>query len=184
MGYARNKIVFCFLFFFPLCSLLLACVSVSSLRDRTPGDILKQEIQKEFDSDRVQGEEVYRVLVSSEEYLRKQVQSEEIFSFKKDESSDLAFCKELSVYDKINYKSKAVVKVSLYEDSGTLSKVRFVHSSGISEVDQLIAEDITRWRFDFLTRKIPKLFHVSFYIFLRGQVTKEQVKEELKRFVQ
>ena len=90
----------------------------------------------------------------------------EIFSFREDESSDLAFCQELSVYDKINYKSKAIVKISLYEDSGTLSKIRFVRSSGISEVDKIIAEDITRWKFDFTTHKIPELYsHFILYPF-------------------
>ena len=185
LRYTQNKLVFYFLFFWGIFSALLfsSCASVA-LKNGQVESSLKQEIQEAFDSEELQKKEIFRVLVSSEQYLRKQLQSEEIFSFREDESSDLAFCQELSVYDKINYKSKAIVKISLYQDSGTLSKIRFIRSSGISEIDKIIAEDITRWRFDFTTRKIPELFHISFYILLSSQVTREQAKEELKKFAQ
>ena len=102
-----------------------------------------------------------------------------------DPAGDNSFKDQIKHYNKINFKTKAQLKVTLYADTGRLSQIRFVRSSGISELDKVIADDITRWNFKFPGKKIkPILFEVSYYIFLKNEISREEAEKELKKYTQ
>ncbi len=168
------------------CSSLFSCVTIGfgnyKSDENTLEDTLEKKLQSQFKIEEPRKNEMFRVFASSQVYLREQLQKQDAFYFIKDDSSDFDFCKELAIYDKINFKSKTIIKVSLYKNSGTLAKIRFVRSSGISELDQIISEDMTRWRFKFVNKNILSSFEVAFYILLENQITKEEAKKELKKF--
>ena len=176
---SRNHSLLAFLFF-PL--LLVSCVT-PAIRDDKLNGLKQDELYRQFELDDPRPDEVFRVFVSSDNYIRKQLGQNELFVLEEDVSGDLVFKNGLSLYDKIDFKTKAIVKVSLHKDSGSLSRVRFLRSSGISEIDKIVSEELTRWSFDFLTNKIPAPFEVSFYILLKNQITKDQAKEELKKHI-
>ena len=75
---------FIFLFFWGIFSALLfsSCASIPLINDQVEGS-LEQEVREAFDSEEVQKKEIFRVLASSEQYLRKQLQSERNFFFQR-----------------------------------------------------------------------------------------------------
>ena len=176
---SRNHLPLAFLFF----PFLLASCATFVTRDDESNGLKKGDLYRQFELEDPRPDEVFRVFVSSDNYIRKQLSQNKLFVFEEDTSGDLAFKNGLSPYDKIDFRTKAIVKVSLHEDSGTLSRVRFLRSSGISEIDKMVSEELTRWSFDFLTDAIPSPFEVSFYILLKNQITKDQAKEELKKHI-
>ena len=148
-------------------------------------EALKRDILNQFENEEFNKNEVFRIFISSEKYIRKQAQHTKQIMVEEDTAGDISFKNEIKHYNKINFKAKARLKIVLYEDTGTLSRIRFILSSGISELDKMIADDITRWNFKLLNDKIePILFEVSYYIFLKNEISREEAKEELKKYAQ
>ena len=170
---------------------LLVCIFILGLLSckksplhKNNAEITQKEIFNQFEDEEFHGNELFRMFVSSEQYIRKQAKVKQIM-IEYDPQGDLKFQNEIRHYNKINFKAKARLKIMLHEDTGTLSRIRFVRSSGISELDKIIADDITRWSFSFPNEKIePTLFEVSYYIFLKNEISREEAKEELKKYAQ
>ena len=130
----------------------------------------------------------FRVFAAASFYERRQIHSHEIIEAKEDFQGDKMAAEELKKYNKVNFYGKALLKIELYPASGALSRVRFLRSSGISELDRIISEDITRWKFSFLVEntkddEIPEQFMVEYAIFLEKNITRDEAVEELKKYV-
>ena len=171
-------------FFFLSFTLFLISCSALKIKGFDDSDQLKQETYDLFESEDSIEHEIFRVFLSSDDYIRKQLNLNDTIDLTKDPSGDESASKELIPYNKINFKAKVIVRVTIYGKTGTIAKIRFVRSSGISEIDKLISEDITRWKFAFPQGKVePDMFVISFYVFLKNTINKEQAKIELKKYV-
>ena len=163
--------------------LFLSC-STPQVKENRETSLLREKVTHEFESNEPRENEVFRIFLSSEKYIRKQIKAKDTIHLVEDSSGNEASSKELLPYDKINFKTRVIARITIYAESGTIAKIRFVRSSGISEIDKLTSEDITRWRFNFPTGKVePLTFEITFYIFLKNKINKEQAKKELKKYV-
>ena len=172
---------------------IISCQSAPKVS--SPEDEEKQEIpeniKEHYDSffnETSDEEKNFRVFSSSEYYERRQLNLHDIIEIKSDLDGDKMAAEELKEYDKVNFFGKALVKIELYPDTGNLSRVRFLRSSGISELDRIISEDITRWKFSFLVEnkkddEFPEQFMVEYAVLLKKKITREQAVEELKKYV-
>ena len=136
-----------------------------------------------FNADK-QRDEVFRFFISSDEFARKQLGHEKKFSINDDPETDKELCEELKkTYDKIDYRARAVVKIELYPDSGKISRVRFIRPSGLSEMDKLISEDVSRLQFNFVDENSiePNSFRISYFILLRNRLSREEAMRLLKK---
>ena len=131
-------------------------------------------------------DEVFRVFGSSQGYEIKQMAALESLKVEDDVSGNMSFSTDLQKYDKVDYQAQALVRLMLYQDNGKVSRIRFVRSSGISEIDKMIGDDLTRWKFIFLDEKnvAPTEFVIVYQIILSNKMNdKEAVKELLKKYV-
>ena len=138
-----------------------------------------------FQAERARGE-VFRIFVSSDEFSKQQYKYQEKVSIKDDVATDRELCEELKkTYDKIDYKAQAILKIDLYPDSGTISRVRFLRPTGLSEMDKLISEDVSRLQFEFADEKNidPIQFKITYMIMLRKRMTREEAMQLLKKHV-
>ena len=179
---------FAFLFWLVLFAVSCSTLACSALKVKEESDaasLLRQSVYDLFESEDPNEHEVFRIFLSSDDYIRKQLNANDTITLAEDPSGNKAASSDLIPYNKINFKAKVVVKMTIYEDTGTIAKIRFLRSSGISEIDKLISEDVTRWKFEFPKGKIePNMLEASFYIFLKSTINKEQAKKELKKYVE
>ena len=133
----------------------------------------------------VRKDEVFRVFASSDGYEVKQTSAAKLIQLEEDLPGNESFAKDLEKYNKVNYKASAVLKLMLYQDSGKVSRIRFLRSSGISEIDKMIGNDLTRWRFIFADPKVisPIEFIITYQILLSNSLNKEDAVNLLKKYV-
>lgn len=140
---------------------------------------------KEFETKLREKSEVFRVFVSSDFYQSRQMTADDTIKLKDDPGGKLNFSESLKNFNKIDWTSEATVKLELYPDTGKISRIRFVHPSGIGEIDKLVSDDITRWVFEFPRENIePRIFTVSYFIILQNHVSRQEAIEELRKHVQ
>ena len=86
---------------------------------------------------------------------------------------------EVQVVDFMN-----IIKVELYPDSGKISRVRFLRPTGLSEMDKLISEDVSRLSFEFEKDNVePNQFKIEYLILLRNRLSREEAKAFLQKKV-
>jgi len=176
-------------FLFLTLLLLFYCGTTSVKEDekwKVPED--SKEQYDSFFSDVPAEETVFQVFFSSGYYEKRQVNLSDIVEVRADIDGDKRASKELKDFDKVDFFGKALLKIELYPDTSTLSRVRFLRSSGISELDRIISEDITRWKFSFLVENtkeddIPEQFIVEYGVLLKRKITRKEAVEELKKYV-
>ncbi|MDH5721379.1 MAG: energy transducer TonB [Spirochaetia bacterium] len=174
------------LLFTALSVMFCGSTQIKDEKKEIPENILK--FYEGFFGEPVDEEKAFRVFCSSGYYERRQLNSFEILEIKNDAEGDHLAAEDLKEYDKVDFFGKAVVKIELYPDTGTLSRVRFLRSSGISELDRIISEDITRWKFSFLIEnkeddEIPEQFLVEYAVLLEKKISRDEAVEELKKYV-
>jgi len=136
-----------------------------------------------FFSEEKNKNEVFRVFISSDSYLRKQLDSFNTIQMKQDDLGDKGSSADLKKFDKIDYKLKAILKLELYPDTGGISRVRFASPSGLGEIDKIISDDITRWEFKFPKKVVsPRNFTVTYMVLLQKKISREDAIKELKKF--
>jgi len=127
-------------------------------------------------------DEVFRTVVSTNGFDKIQIANPSTIKIKADPAGDAFIVQELKKYNKVNYNAKAVIKIELYPDSGLISRVRFKKPTGISELDKIISEDITRWVFEFPKTYIsPRTFVVTYNIILFNKISRDEALEILKK---
>ena len=107
-------------------------------------------------------------------FIKKQLSYLSEISFKDDKAGEHEVCKELLKYNKIDFEGEAIIKLELHHETGQIFRVRWIRSSGISELDKLIADDITRWTFEFKDKKTLLSLIVTYKIHLSKNFSREE----------
>ena len=125
--------------------------------------------------------EVFRVLLTSDEYRVVQLKNETTIERGKDEGGDKYISSEIQKLDMIDEARIGVISVWLYPDSGKIMKIRSQRPTYFTEVDSLLNDDIMRWNFVFPKKVIEP---TKFDIVYRVVLSKKQSDEEIIKAVQ
>jgi hypothetical protein len=145
-----------------------------------PGDAEVQAIREAFFARPAEAEEVFRVFVTSDGYVRKQIAYQDSISVKEDTAGDQAIADEFRKFDMVNSLQEGQIRVELYPTTGKFYRVRQTKPSIMKETDKIMSDDITRWQFVFAKNEIqPKDFRISYQVLLRKKITREQAQKIL-----
>jgi hypothetical protein len=125
--------------------------------------------------------EVFRVLLTSDEYRIIQLKYDKTIERAKDEGGDKYISSEIQKLDMVDEVRTGLVSVWLYPDSGRIMKIRSQRPTYFKEVDSLLNDDIMRWNFIFPKKVIEP---TKFDIMYRVVLTKKQTDEEIIKAVQ
>jgi hypothetical protein len=140
-----------------------------------PGDAEVQAVREAFFARPAEAEEVFRVFVTSDGYVRKQIAHHDNISVKEDPAGDQAIADEFRKFDMVNSLQEGQIRVELYPTTGKFYRVRQTKPSIMKETDKIMSDDITRWQFVFAKNDIqPKDFRISYQVMLRKKITREQ----------
>ncbi len=131
--------------------------------------------------------EAFRVYVDATGYEREQMRMLKEMTILSDEVGDSLFIEELIKYNKIDYQSHAIINISVYPDTGRIARIRFARSSGVSEIDKLIGDDLTRWKIRLLNQTEGKnkplnSFMIVYFITLENVLSKKETIDILKKY--
>jgi len=122
---------------------------------------------------------LYKIFASSENYEILQSKESNI-KMENDVNGQFLFVEDLKKYDMINYTSDAVFSVELYPNNGLIAKIRPLKPSGISELNKVIADDITRLKFDIKNIGTePLAFNIHYTILLQKKHSSNEIKQTL-----
>ncbi|MDY6968096.1 MAG: hypothetical protein SVR08_05510 [Spirochaetota bacterium] len=127
-------------------------------------------------------DELYRVLLLSDRYIVSQMKLNDIIERVKDVEGDTAIREKLNKFDKINENREGIITVWLFPDSGELMKLRPKKMTYIREIDNLLIEDIKRWKFRFPQEVIePVVFDIKYRIILQKKQSDEEIMKEVRK---
>lgn len=140
-----------------------------------PGESEIAALREAFFSRPVEHEELFRVFVTSDGYVRKQLAHHDNVSVKEDPSGDQAIADEFRKFDMVNSLQEGQIRVELYPNTGKFYRIRQTKPSIMKETDKIMSDDLTRWQFVFAKNEIyPKDFRISYQVLLRKKITREQ----------
>lgn len=150
-------------------------IKAESAATAFPGDAEVQAIREAFFARPAEPEEVFRVFVTSDGYVRQQLAHNETVSVKEDTGGDQSIADEFRKFDMVNSLQEGQIRVELYPTTGKFYRVRQSKPSIMKETDKIMSDDTTRWQFVFAKNEIqPKDFRISYQVLLRKKITREQ----------
>lgn len=142
-------------------------------------------VRSEFLSSPARELETFRIYADSEKYVLEQLNYKGTIQVVEDPSGEKLFMEEIKKFDKIDRFNVAIFKVEVYEETGTIARIRPVKPAEISEINKIIADDITRLQFEFSEDKIePLVFEIQYGIRLQKKASDDEVEKLLKENVQ
>ncbi|MCB1179324.1 MAG: hypothetical protein KDK36_17215 [Leptospiraceae bacterium] len=128
------------------------------------------------------GMEAFRVIMSSDSYLVRQIRHSSTMRRKPDNGGDKLMMEEISKFDKLSFVDDGLVIVKLNSKTGKLENVNFhKRIPKIADLAKIIQNDATRWAFEHKNEEPDvKSFLVTYYIVLKKKASKEEVKGMLK----
>lgn len=125
--------------------------------------------------------EVFRVLLTSDQYRVLQMKNETTIERSKDDGGDKYISGEIKKLDMIDEARIGVISVWLYPDSGKIMKIRSQRPTYFKEIDALLNDDIMRWNFNFPKKVVePTRFDIVYRVVL----SKKQSDDEIIKAVQ
>ncbi len=125
--------------------------------------------------------ELFRVLLTSDQYRVVQMKNEGTIERMKDDGGDRYISSEIQKLNMIDEARIGVISVWLYPDSGKIMKIRSQRPTYFKEVDALLNDDIMRWNFNFPKKVVePTRFDIVYRVVL----AKKQSDEEIIKAVQ
>jgi len=125
--------------------------------------------------------EVFRVLLTSDEYRVVQLKNDQTMVRAKDEGGDKYISNEINKLNMIDEARVGVISVWLYPDTGKIMKIRSQRPTYFKEIDSLLNDDIMRWNFQFPKKVVEP---TKFDIVYRVVLSKKQSDEEIIKAVQ
>ncbi len=156
---------------------MISCktVTVEDIRSK-----IKEENEDFLNPDK-KATEVFRVLLTSDEYRVVQLKNEKTMERVKDEGGDKYISSEIQKLDMIDEVRVGVISVWLYPDSGRIMKIRSMRPTYFKEVDSLLNDDIMRWNLIFPKKVVEP---TKFDIVYRVVLSKKQSDEDIIKAVQ
>ncbi|MFW5770836.1 MAG: hypothetical protein ACOCX9_05320 [Spirochaetota bacterium] len=128
--------------------------------------------------------EVFRVLITSDEYRVIQLKYLDNIKRVDDPGGDKYICEELRKYDKIDEVREGRAAVWLFPDSGSIMKIRPVELTYLVELDNIIVQDLQRWSFTFPKKDVtPTKFEVVYRFVLRKKLSDDEIMDEVREMI-
>lgn len=157
---------------------VISCKTVSTVESIRAQ--IKEDNEKFLKPDK-KATEVFRVLLTSDEYKVIQLKNETTMERVPDEGGDKYISSEIQKLDMIDEARLGVISVWLYPDSGSIMKIRSQRPTYFKEIDALLNDDIMRWGFKFPKKVVePTRFDIVYRVVL----SKKQSDEEIIKAVQ
>ncbi len=139
-------------------------------------------VREEFFSRKTDSDVVFRLFATSSSIQRDQVRYQDSITLVEDKAGDDGLLEQIKRYDIVDMAAEGEILVELYPDSGSFYRLRQIRPSEIVEIDKLMAQDITRYRFTFPKKTImPSRFHIIYKVQLEKKLTREEAYEILKK---
>jgi hypothetical protein len=166
-----------YIFIFTLCSILTISCATGSKLGRTPSN----RENKNFLKIDPESDELFRVLLTSDNYVVSQMKYNGVITRSSDPGGDKYITNELKRFDKIDEVREGIVRIWLYPDSGNIMKIRPQLPTYLLEIDQIISADIQRWSFQFPKKLIePTKFNVKYRVVLRKNQSDSDIIKEVR----
>ena len=170
-------------------SVIILAVQLISCASAVVEDISNQ-FQKEneaflkVDKPDKNSSEVFRVLLTSDEYKVVQLRHNSTIERVNDESGDKYISNELQKLDIINEARVGLISVWLYPDSGRIMKIRSQRPIYFKEIDALLNDDIMRWTFKFPKKVVePTRFDIMYRVVLSKKRSDEEIIKEVQEMM-
>lgn len=126
--------------------------------------------------------EVFRVLLTSDDYIISQMKYGKLIRRADDPGGDKYMRDEIKKLNKIDEAREGVISIWLYPDSGSIMKVRPQKPTYIIEIDRLLTDDIQRWNFVFPRKAVqPTRLDIRYRVVLRKRQTDEEIIKEVRQ---
>lgn len=127
-------------------------------------------------------EEVFRVLLTSNKYIVSQMKYDDSIDRAKDPGGDRYMTEEMKKFDKLNEAHEGVLTIWLYPDSGQIMKIRPKKLIYLTEIHQLITDDIQRWSFQFPKKIVyPTKLDIKYRVVIQKKQTDEEIIKEVQK---
>lgn len=125
--------------------------------------------------------EYFRVFISHQEYLVRQIRGTKQIQRKPDPEGDKLIKEELENYNIINLLDDGIILVSLNSNTGNMELVNFdKRVPRINEIAKIIQNDTMRWKLEHNwvdDKPQVKTFKVYYQIELKQLMSREEIKE-------
>ncbi len=162
------------------------CAALVFLTCTTAPRVTEQKSQVQIENEKFmdpadKGDEVFRVLYTSDKYTVAQRRALETIVRQPDEGGDTYICNELKQHDKFNEARESVIRVWLYPDSGKVMKIRPIRPTFLIEIDQILLEDVQRWNFTFPRKVVhPTRFDIRYRVVLQQKLSDEEIMKDIR----
>jgi hypothetical protein len=137
-----------------------------------------------FQKDSKNGDELFRVVLSSESYQVRQIRQTENIKRKPDIQGDKVIMEELLKYNKKDFTDDGIISVKLNSKTGKIETLNTDRSTRIQQLLKIIQGDASRWFLEHKTEEpIITKFNIVYNIVLLNKATRDQIKEELRKEV-
>ena len=128
-------------------------------------------------------QDLFRVLLTSENYIVSQMYATSSIERVKDVSGDKYYCSEIKEFDIMDEIREGVFSVTIFPDTGRLNKIRPERSTFLHDIDALILEDIQRWVFRSPHRRSfePTRFNVRYRVILHKSLSDEEILQRIRQ---
>ena len=170
-----------YIFILVTCSIF----AISCATGKKIGRIPAKRENKKFLKIDSESNELFRVLLTSDNYVVSQMKYNGVIKRSTDPGGDKYITNELKKFDKIDEVREGIVRIWLYPDSGNIMKIRPQLPTYLLEIDQIISDDIQRWSFEFPKKLIePTQFDVKYRVVLRKQQSDRDIIKEVRKRMQ
>ena len=176
------KKILCIIFIMFFVIQFISCTSISTGIDAVSKQTIKEN-ETFLKSDKGSSE-VFRVLLSSDEYKVVQLRYNNTIERVNDESGDKYISNELQRLDIIDEARIGVISVWLYPDSGRIMRIRSQRPIYFKEIDALLNDDIMRWNFKFPKKVVePTRFDIMYRVVLSKKRSDEEIIKEVQNMM-
>ncbi len=161
--------------------ILIAAVALMHCGTAQKSTDINSSTNQSFLKPSKKAKEVFRVLLTSDNYIVSQMKYTSTLSRTPDTGGDKYMCSEVKKLDKINEVREGLLSLWLYPDSGRIMKIRTQQSTYLLEVDKLLSEDIQRWNFTFPKKIVePTRFDIKYRVILRKTLSDAEIIREVR----
>ncbi|MCB1141049.1 MAG: hypothetical protein H7A24_02370 [Leptospiraceae bacterium] len=137
----------------------------------------------EFQRESTDPSEIFRVYLTGDGYSVRQIRNSDVMRRKPDPGGDALIIDEIKKFDgRVDFRDDGMVLAKMNARTGKLENVNFhTRVPKINDLAKIIQNDSTRWVMVHKNEEpVLTKYLVMYYIHLRGNASKDQVKEELK----
>ena len=150
-------------------------------KDSASAEKIARENKKFLEQDK-SASELFRVLLTSDEYAVSQMRFEDFIKRDDDKGGDKYMSEEIKKLGKIDEVREGEILIWLFPDTGRIMKIRPQRPIYLIEVDKLLNDDIQRWNFKFPKKIVePTKFEIKYRVVLKKTQTDDEILQEVRQ---